>query len=138
MEIYEALYTTRAMRRLKPDPIPYDVQARMLDAAIRASTIGERRRFLLVDGAESTSQLAPLYRQGVECMVGWQRGDALSDLLKVATPMGRTARSAVHLAHHVADVPFVLIGFGRTREGSGIDPALWSAMLVAREPLWSK
>jgi nitroreductase len=36
MDIYEALYTTRSMRRLKPDPIPYDVQARILDAAIRA------------------------------------------------------------------------------------------------------
>ena len=23
MDLYEALYTTRAMRRLKPDPIPY-------------------------------------------------------------------------------------------------------------------
>ena len=60
MDIYEALYTTRAMRRLKPNPIPF------------------------------------------------------------------------------ADVPLVLIGFGRTREGSGIYPALWSAMLAAREPLWSK
>ena len=36
MDIYEVLYTTRAMRRLKPDPIPYDAQARILDAAIRA------------------------------------------------------------------------------------------------------
>ena len=41
MDIYEVLYTTRAMRRLKPDPIPYDVQARILDAAIRAPHIGE-------------------------------------------------------------------------------------------------
>jgi nitroreductase len=32
MDIYEALYTTHSMRRLKPDPIPYDVQARILDA----------------------------------------------------------------------------------------------------------
>ncbi|MGE0796656.1 MAG: nitroreductase family protein, partial [Acidimicrobiia bacterium] len=36
MDVYEALYTTRAMRRLRPDPIPLDVQARILDAAIRA------------------------------------------------------------------------------------------------------
>jgi hypothetical protein len=28
MDIYEALYTTRAMRRVKPDLIPEDVQAR--------------------------------------------------------------------------------------------------------------
>ena len=35
MTIYEALYTTRAMRRIKKDPIPEDVKARILDAAIQ-------------------------------------------------------------------------------------------------------
>jgi nitroreductase len=132
MDIYEALYTTRAMRRLKPDPIPHDVQARILDAAIRAPHIGEGWRFLLVDDAEIKSQIAPLYRQGFERMIGGQLGDALADLLKADTPMGRTVRSGVHLTHHFADVPLLLIGFGRTREGSGIYPALWSAMLAAR------
>ena len=36
MDLHEALYTTRAMRRVRPDPIPVDVQARILDAAVRA------------------------------------------------------------------------------------------------------
>ena len=40
MDVYEALYTTLAMRRLKPDPIPQSVQAKILDAAIRAPTVG--------------------------------------------------------------------------------------------------
>ena len=40
MDIYEALYTTRAMRHVKPDPIPFDVQERILDAAIRAPSGG--------------------------------------------------------------------------------------------------
>src|SRR5438876_2808870 len=92
MDIYEALYTTRAMRRLKPDPIPYDVQARILDAAIHAPTIGEEWRFVLVDDPEIKSQLAPLYRQGFERMVGGALGEALADLLKADTPMGRTVR----------------------------------------------
>ena len=35
MDAYEALYATRAMRRVKPDPIPQEVWKRMLDAAIR-------------------------------------------------------------------------------------------------------
>ena len=81
MDLYEALYTTRSMRRLKPDPIPHEVQARILDAAIRAPTIGEGWRFLLVDDAEIKSQLAPLYRQSFERMVGGQLGDSLTDLL---------------------------------------------------------
>jgi hypothetical protein len=46
--------------------------------------------------------------------------------------MERVARSGVHLARHFAEVPLLLIGFGRTKEGSGIYPALWSAMLAAR------
>ena len=60
MDIYEAIYTTCAMRRLKPDPIPYDVQARILDAAIHAPHIGEGWRFILVDDPAIKSQLAAL------------------------------------------------------------------------------
>ena len=132
MDIYEALYTTRSMRRLKPDPIPHDVQARILDAAIRAPHIGEGWRFILVDDPEIKSQLAPLYRQAFERLVGGALAEGLGDLLKADTPMGRTVRSGVHLAEHFAEVPLLLIGFGRTRDGSGIYPALWSAMLAAR------
>lgn len=131
MDIYEALYTTRAMRRLKPDPIPLDVQARILDAAIHAPNIGEQWRFILIDDPHIKSQLAPLYRQAFERLLS-QGGVNLDMLLKDESPMGRIARSGYHLAHHFADVPLVLIGFGRTREGSGIYPALWSAMLAAR------
>jgi len=131
MDIYEALYTTRAMRRLKPDPIPHAVQARILDAAIRAPNIGEQWRFLLVDDPQIKSRLAPLYRQAFERLLS-QYGASLDVLLKDETPMGRIARSGYHLAQHFAEVPLLLIGFARTKEGSGIYPALWSAMLAAR------
>ena len=67
MDIYEALYTTRAMRRVKPDAIPEDTQARILDAAIRAPSGGDSQgwRFMLVDDKAVIANLAPLYR---ECM----------------------------------------------------------------------
>lgn len=131
MDIYEALYTTRAMRRLKPDPIPYDVQARILDAAIRAPNIDQGWRFILVDDGKIKSQLAPLYLQGMQRLMS-DYGVNLDDLLKSNRPMGKAARSSDHLARHFAEVPLLLIGFSRTRSGSGIYPALWSAMLAAR------
>jgi hypothetical protein len=53
-------------------------------------------------------------------------------MMKGDPKMARTARSGVHLANHFAEVPLLLIGFGRTKEGSGIYPAIWSAMLAAR------
>jgi nitroreductase len=131
MDIYEALYTTRSMRRLKPDPISYDVQAHILDAAIRAPHIGEGWRFILVDDPAIKSQLAPLYRQGMERMIGAPI-EVLDEQAKTATQMGRMLRSALHLVHHFADVPLLLIGFGRTTEGAGIYPALQNAMLAGR------
>ncbi|CAG0962486.1 5,6-dimethylbenzimidazole synthase [Gammaproteobacteria bacterium] len=134
MDIYEALYTTRAMRRLKPDPIPYAVQARILDAAIRAPNMDQQWRFLLVDDTDIKSQLAPLY------LKAWERlfeqfgisPAALAEMMKADTSQGRSARSGDYLAHHFAEVPLLLMGFSRVRGGSSIDQALWSAMLAAR------
>ena len=131
MDIYEALYTTRAMRRLKPDPIPYDVQARILDAAIRAPNMAQGLRFLLVDDREIISRLAPLYRQAFERLFT-QYGINIDDLLKADTWEGRAARSGIYLARHFAEVPLLLIGFSRNKGGGSIDQALWSAMLAAR------
>jgi len=131
LEIHEALYTTRAMRRLKPDPIPLDAQARILDAAIRAPHIGEGWRFILVDDREKMARLASLY------VIAWDRlfeayGISVTDLAKADNEAGRAARSGDHLARHFGEVPLLLIGFGRNSDGSGIYPAVWSAMLAAR------
>jgi nitroreductase len=132
VDLYEALYTTRAMRRLKPDPIPLEAQARLLDAALHAPTIGEGWRFILVDDPAVIAKLAPLYRQGFERLVGPALGPELDDLRQADTPMGRMIRSSLHLRDHFHQVPLLLFGFSRTREGSGVFPALWSAMLAAR------
>src|SRR5437867_1451687 len=63
VDLREALYTTRAMRRVSDKPIPAEVQARILDAAIRAPSGGNSQtwRFLLVDDQEVMAKLAPIY-----------------------------------------------------------------------------
>jgi nitroreductase len=131
MDLHEALYTTRAMRHLRPDAIPLDTQARILDAAIRAPNIGEEWRFILVDDPELKARLAPLYRAAWERLFAAMGAD-LQEMLRTEGRIGGMARSGDHLARHFADVPLLLIGFAKTREGSGIYPALWSAMLAAR------
>jgi nitroreductase len=40
IELFEAMYTARALRRLKPDPMPEDLITKVLDAAIRAPSGG--------------------------------------------------------------------------------------------------
>ena len=131
LDIHEALYTTRAMRRLKPDPIPRDAQARILDAAIRAPNIGEEWRFILVDDPELRAELAVLYERAWDQLFG-RMGVNVADLMQADNEIGRAARSGDHLARHFGEVPLLLIGFGKTPDGSGVYPAMWSAMLAAR------
>ena len=63
MDVFEALYTTRAMRRVSPDPIPDDVVASMLDAAIRSpsGSNSQNWRWVVVRDRETIAALAPLY-----------------------------------------------------------------------------
>ncbi|MCC6793468.1 MAG: nitroreductase family protein, partial [Thermomicrobiales bacterium] len=73
MDLYEALYTTRAMRRLKPDPVPLNVQARILDAAIRAPSGGNAQqwRFMLVDDPDLRAKIGTIYKECADPL--WER-----------------------------------------------------------------
>jgi nitroreductase len=140
MDVREALYTTRAMRRVRPDPIPPDVQARILDAAIRAPSGGNTQgwRFLLVDDPAVKAQLGPLYRDAIRQL--WQtayaerieRARSAPDSQDNAALL-RVVSSAQHLADHFEEVPLYLLGFSRgDPSGGSIFPAIWSAQLAAR------
>jgi nitroreductase len=140
MDIYEALYTTRAMRRVRPDPVPAGVQARMLDAAVRAPSGGNTQgwRFLLVDDPEVKGAIGPLYRDSIEQL--WKTVYAERIAAAEATPddpvsvqMDKVRRSAQHLADHFEQVPLFLFAFVQhDPTGGSIYPAVWSAMLAAR------
>jgi nitroreductase len=139
-DLHEALYTTRAMRRVRPDPIPLDVQARILDAAIRAPTGGNTQawRFLLVDDPDVKARLGPLYRDCITQLWATVYADRIAAI--EADPddpenaqNARVVRSAQHLADHFEDVPLFLFAFVRSDpSGGSIFPAVWNAMLAAR------
>jgi nitroreductase len=140
MDIFEALYTTRAMRRVRPDPVPDDVQARILDAAIRAPSGGNTQgwRFLLVDDPGVKAAIGPLYRDSIAQL--WKTVYAERIAAAEAAPddpenvqLDKVRRSAQHLADHFEQVPLFLFAFVQhDPTGGSIYPAVWSAMLAAR------
>ena len=140
MDVYEALYTTRAMRRCTTEPIPRDVQERILDAAIRAPTGGDMQnwRFLLVESADVKAQLGPVYRDCLSSL--WATiyaGRVAAASANPDDPESRRflsmQRSAQHLADHFEEYPLLLVSFVQADPtGGSIFPATWSAMLAAR------
>jgi nitroreductase len=140
MDLYEALYTTRAMRRVRPDPIPYPVQARILDAAIRAPSGGNAQgwRFVLVDDPAVKAELGPLYRDSIAQLWATAYRDLIERARRAPEEPGhagtlRMVASAQHLADHFEEVPLFLLAFSRgDLSGGSIFPAVWSAQLAAR------
>lgn len=136
MDLSEALYTTRAMRRVRPDPIPEEIVAKMLDAAIRApsGSNAQNWRMVVVDEPDLRSGLAPLYREAYEQL----QEDVYAGRREAAEARGdeailRVMRSSDWLAENFEQVPMWLFFFTRNDpSGASIYPAVWSAMLAAR------
>jgi nitroreductase len=143
MDIYEGLYTTRMMRRLRPDPIPLETQARIIDAAVRAPNGGNTQRwhFLAVDDRDLIRRFAELFRQaraleyekfktGTGPMVATAPG---TDPDAHAATMRQVKGSGDFLADHFEEVPLLLFVFAiDDLGGANIYPAIWSALLAAR------
>ncbi|MFK7898052.1 MAG: nitroreductase family protein [Myxococcota bacterium] len=140
MDAYEAMYTTRAMRRVKPDTIPDDVQKKILDAAIRAPSGGNTQgwRFLLVDDPKVKAELGPIYRSCMEVLWGSIYKDRID--AAEADPEDEESksfmkmyRSASHLGENFESYPLILFAFCQfDNSGGSIFPAIWNAMLAAR------
>ena len=140
MDLREALYTTRAMRRVSSEPIPQEVQERILDSAIRAPSGGNQQnwRFLLVDDPAKKAALAPLYQHAMGELWKTIYKDQLAaahadpdhpDSIQIL----KVQRSAQWLADHFEQVPLFLFPFSQhDPTGGSIYPAVWSAMLAAR------
>ena len=136
MDVREALYTTRAMRRVKPDPIPQEIVRRILDAAIRAPSGGNMQtwKFLVVTDPEVRTKLGPIYKDCIDqlwkTVYAGQIEKAQKDPDDPENAQWlRIFRSAQWLADHFAEVPMLLFAFG---DAGSVYPALWNASLAAR------
>ncbi len=135
MDVFEAINTTRAMRRLKPDPVPDDLVWKVLDAAIRAPSGGNRQpwNFIVVRGEAAKKKIAEWYLEAWNASYGPMKGAMASN-----PDSSRMFNSADHLANHLAEVPVLIIAAicggdtGTSPAGSYVYPAIQNMMLAAR------
>lgn len=135
MDIFEAMYSQRAMRRLKTDPVPEELIWKVLDAAIRAPSGGNLQpwRFIVVTDPEKKKKIGEWY------LDGWTKQYSAARDIMLADPVrARTYRSADHLANNIADVPVLIFacvssaGAAASGAGPNIFPAVQNLMLAAR------
>ena len=149
IDLYEALSTTRAVRRLRPDPIPDEVLRRVITAANWAPTGGNAQpwRVIAVCAPEKKQRLQELYigpwedyARGHRALLG--KLDAES-----RARQERMIAAADHLANHLHQAPVILVfcfhpklmaitdtDLGRPSivGGASVYPAVQNALLACR------
>lgn len=140
MDIYEAIYTTRAMRRLSPDPIPDDVLPKLFDAAIRGPNSGNTQlfRFICVTDPEMKLTVQSIYRACLTELNATKYSGA-QEVVKEGDPNDpavqqtiRIDKSAQWLADNLAVAPMLIFVFGKQGGETTTFPCLWNLCLAAR------
>lgn len=116
MELFEAIHTARAMRRLKPDPVPEELITRILDAAIRAPSGGNAQNwaFVVVRDTELRGKLGAIYRRASDIANAVYAARGRPPHLTEAQ-YRRMMRGGAYLWEHLAEAPVILIPCLRPR-----------------------
>ena len=140
MDVYEAIYTTRAMRRLAPDPIPDELLPKLFDAAIRGPNSGNTQlfRFVCVTDPTMKQTMQRIYR---ECLteLNATRYAGAQKLVAEGDPDDPTVQqtaqidtSAQWLADNLHTAPMLIFVFGKEGGETTTFPCLWNLCLAAR------
>jgi len=154
-DLYQTMSTLRAVRRLRPDPLPNDVIERILQAACWAPTGGNVQpwRVIVVQDPERKAKLQAVYRPQWEryiakrrdALAATQSGGADTRAEEADAKFARTIAAGDHLAEHLADAPAILMFIANPANmmatdshldrmslvgGGSIYPAVQNAMLA--------
>jgi nitroreductase len=140
-DLFEIIQTTRAMRRLKPDPVPDELIRKILEAGVCAANGGntQRWRFLVIKDAKIKKQVQGYYKKAFDEVVGPR-------YLSSAPPPGvsrerytRQHAAVEYLTDHFHEAPVWIVacldeGTATPTRSSGasIYPAVQNMLLAAR------
>ena len=111
IDLYEAMRTLRAVRRLRPDPIPDDVLYRVLEAASWAPTGGNRQawRIIVVKDAARKQRLGELYKKITIPYTQSYVKQFADRPEEERTKAERVLRASTYLAEHFGESPVLLV-----------------------------
>ncbi len=139
--LFEILHTTRAMRRLKPDPVPDALVRRILEAGLAAANGGnfQRWRFLVVKDPAIKQAVQRLYKRAFDEVVGPRYASSAPPPGSDAARYHRQHMAVEYLTEHFHEAPVWIVAcidHGKEKPsraaGASIYPAVQNMLLAAR------
>ena len=132
--LFEAIYSQRAIRQFKPDPVPDELVHKLIEAGTKAPSGGNRQpwKFLVIRDAELKRRIGEYYHRAYEAAYGGS--DTGTGTLQPAI-----RRSATSLAETMHQVPLLILACiehdgsaPATGRGGSIFPAVQNILPAAR------
>lgn len=137
MPLLEGLRTARAIRRLRPDPVPKALIRKVCEAGTFAPSGGNRQPwiFVAVTEPERKAWIAERYLTGFRAYIepAFEQADADPEFPEAKL---RNMKAALYLAEHLHEAPVHLFVAGWTRRGQpqyqALFPAIQNVLLACR------
>lgn len=140
-DLFDIIHTTRAMRRLKPDPVPDELIQKILEAGICAANGGNRQtwRFMVIKDRAIKERVQHFYRRAFDEVVGPRYRSSPVPPGVTAESFTRQHAAVEYLTDHFHEAPVWLVACLDTgtstpnrSTGASIYPAVQNMLLAAR------
>lgn len=106
-EVFDLMRSTRAMRRLRPDPVPKDVLLGLVRSASwgPSASNGQGHRYVIVTDRDTMARLAPLWRACADAYLG------MADSFSTRNDPGQRQRMEAAIRYqrdHFEDIPALI------------------------------
>ena len=131
MDVFEAIRTTRAMRRLdSTKPVSDEDLWTIIEAATKAPSggNGQPMRWLVVKDEAKRAALGEIYKKSWAPVAEMYRARTPSE----DTTTQRVLNSADHLGEHMGDAPVILVPCAKGGDPASIFPGVQNLFLAAR------
>ena len=140
-DLFDIMRTTRAMRRLKPDPVPDELIRRILEAGSHAANGGanQRWRFLVIKDRSIKERVQVWYKKAYDEVVGPRYANSAPPPGSSPGRYRRQHDAVEYLTDHYHEAPVWIVacmeggdGLPDRALGASIYPAVQNMLLAAR------
>jgi nitroreductase len=140
-DLFEVISTTRAMRRLKPDPVPDDLIRKVLEAGVSAASGGNRQhwRFMVIKDRALKEKVQHYYKRALDEVVGPRYRNSAPPPGVTREQYDRQHKAVSYLTDHFHEAPVWIVacledgqGTPSRSSGASIYPAVQNMLLAAR------